>query len=142
MIQKIVAGYGKLFISFLKVLALIVLCAIFALALVLPLWKFATESPQVYSITVLVLFALGILFFTVKSLYTYLTAGFPTPEEKIKRIKRILNILGRFLVVISGLVGIIICILKESIIATWVILLLAIILYGVLAFGTKKEKKL
>ena len=59
MIQKIVAGYGKLFISLLKVLALVVLCALFAFVLVLPLWKFATVSPQAYSITVLVSFALS-----------------------------------------------------------------------------------
>lgn len=142
MIQKIVAGYGKLFISFLKVLALVALCAIFAFVLVLPLWKFATTSPQAYSITILVLFALGILFFIGKNLRVYLTAGFPTPKEKNKRIKRLLNIAGRFIIIISGLIGIVICILKESVIATWVILLLAIILYGVLAFGTKKEKKL
>ena len=142
MLQKIISGYGKLLIAFLKVLALIALCAIFAFVLVLPLWKFATTSPQAYSITILVLFALGILFFTGKSLRVYLTAGFPTSEEKNKRIKRLLNIAGRFFVIISGLIGIVICILKESVVATWGILLLAIILYGVLAFGTKKEKKL
>lgn len=142
MIQKILAGYGKLFISLLKVLALIVLCATFTFVLVLPLWKFATVSPQAYSITVLVIFALGIFFFTGRNLRVYLTAGFPTQEEKRKRVERLLNMAGRFVVITSGLIGIVVCILKESVIATWVILLLAVILYGVLAFGTKKEKKL
>jgi len=142
MIQKIVAGYGKLFISLLKVLALVVLCALFAFVLVLPLWKFATVNPQAYSVTVLVSFALGILFFTGKNLRVYLTAGFPTQEEKKKRLRHLLNMAGRFIIIISGLIGIVICILNESTVATWIILLLTIVLYGVLAFGTKKEKKI
>ena len=140
MIQKIVHGYGKLLLSFLKILALIGLCAIFAFVLVLPLWKFATIAPRVYSATIIILFAVGIVLFIIKSLRNFLVAGFPTPQERKKRIRRLLNILGRILVILLGLVAMVICILQELALAMWLILLLTIILYGVLAFG-KKEKK-
>ena len=140
MIQKIVHGYGKLLLSLVKILALIGLCAIFAFLLVLPLWKFASIAPGVYSATIIILFAVGIVFFIVKSLRNFLVAGFPTPQERRKRIHYLFNILGRILVVLFGLVAMVICILQEITFAVWLILLLTIILYGVLAFG-KKEKK-
>lgn len=141
MIQKIVSGYGKLLLSLVKILALIGLCALFAFVLVLPLWKFATISPELYSATIIILFTMGIVFFIVKSLRNFLIAGFPTPQERKKRIRRLLNILGRILVIFLGLIAMIICILQELPLALWLVLLLTIILYGVLAFGTKKEKK-
>ena len=83
---------------------------------------------------------MGIVFFIVKSLRNFLVAGFPTPQERRKRIHYLFNILGRILVVLFGLVAMVICILQELTFAVWLILLLTIILYGVLAFG-KKEKK-
>lgn len=141
MIQKIVSGYGKLLLSLVKILALIGLCAIFAFVLVLPLWKFASIAPEAYSATIILLFTVGIVFFVVKSLRNFLIAGFPTPPERRKRIHRLLNILGRILVIFLGLVAMVICILHELPLAMWLVLLLTIILYGVLAFGTKKEKK-
>lgn len=140
MIQKIVSGYGRLLLSLLKILALVALCALFAFTLVLPLWKFASAAPQAYSVTALLLFAVGIVFFTGKSLRNYLVAGFPTPQQRRRRIRHIFTVLGRILVIIAGLAGTVACILSESAIAAWVVLLTTIILYGVLTFGTKKER--
>ena len=142
MIQKIVSGYGKLLLSFVKILALVGLCAVFAFVLVLPLWKFATVAPDLYSILIILLFVAGLAFFAGKSLQGGLCAGFPTPQERKKRIKQLLNLTGRILVIFAGLCGIVVSILNESAVALWMVLLLTIIVYGVLAFGTKKEKKL
>lgn len=142
MIQKIINGYGKLFFSFVKILALVGLCAIFAFVLVLPLWKFATVAPDLYTTVIILLFVAGLVFFAGRNLKNFLNGGFPTPEEQRKRIKQLLNQAGRILVILIGLFGIIACILNESVAGLWIVLLLTIILYGVLAFGTKKEKKL
>ena len=142
MIQKIVSGYGKLLLSFVKILALVGLCAFFAFALVLPLWKFATVAPDVYSTVIILLFVAGLALFAGKSLKNFLCAGFPTPQERSRRIKQLLNLTGRILVIFAGLCGIVVSILNESAVALWMVLLLTIIVYGVLAFGTKKEKKL
>ena len=141
MIHKIINGYGKLLLSFVKILALVGLCAIFAFVLVLPLWKFATIAPDMYSTVIILLFAAGLVFFAGRSLKEFLNGGFPTPEERRKRIKQLLNRVGRIFVILIGLFGIITCILNESVVVLWIVLLLTIILYGVLAFGTKKEKK-
>lgn len=142
MIQKIVSGYGKLLLSFVKILALVGLCAVFAFVLVLPLWKFATVAPDLYSILIILLFVAGLIFFAGKSLKNFLCVGFPTPQERKKRIKRLLNLAGRIFVILAGVFGIVMSILNESAMALWIVLLLTIIIYGVLAFGTKKEKKL
>ena len=141
MIQKIVAGYGKLLVSLVKVLALIALCALFALVLVLPLWKFASVAPEAYSFFVLFLLMCGLVFFSGKSLRNFLTAGFPTAQEKRSRINRLLKGLGKVLIILLGICGIIISILNESVMAAWMVLIVTIIIYGVIAFGTKKEKK-
>lgn len=141
MIQKIINGYGKLLLSLVKILVLVGLCAIFAFVLVLPLWKFATITPDLYSIVIILLFVAGLAFFSGRSLKNFLNTGFPTPEERRRRIKQLLNRSGRILVILMGLFGIITCILNESVAVLWIVLLLTIILYGVLAFGTKKEKK-
>ena len=132
MIQKIVSGYGKLLLSFVKILALVGLCAVFAFVLV----------PDLYSILIILLFVAGLVFFAGKSLKNFLCAGFPSPQERKKRIKRLLNLAGRIFVILAGVFGIVMSILNESAMALWIVLLLAIIIYGVLAFGTKKEKKL
>lgn len=140
MIQKILTGYGKLFFSLVKIIALVVLCAFFALVLVLPLWKFATEVPQVYSIVVVSLLVCGLVFFLVKNLRNFLLAGFPSPEEKKKRINHLLKNLGKCLIIVTALLGVVFFIMNELAIMALAVLLIAVILYGVLAFGTKKEK--
>lgn len=140
MIQKIVAGYGKLLVSLLKILILVALCALFALVLVLPLWKFASVAPETYSFFVLFLLVCGIVFFSGRSLRNFLTAGFPSAQEKRSRINRLLKGVGKILIILLGICGIIICILNKTLATAWVVLLVTIIIYGVIAFGTKKEK--
>lgn len=141
MIQKIVTGYGKLLVSLVKVLALIGLCALFALILVLPLWKFASVAPEAYSCFVLFLLVCGIVFFSGKSLRNFLTAGFPTAQERKERVNKLLKGLGKILIILLGICGIIISILNEAVMVAWMVLFVTIIIYGVIAFGTKKEKK-
>lgn len=143
MIQKIVAGYGKLLVSILKILILVALCALFALVLVLPLWKFASVAPKIYSYSYSVLFLLisGIIFFSGKSVRHFLSVGFPSTQERKQRVNRLLKGLGKVLIILLGICGIVMCILAEAVAAAWMVLLATIIIYGVIAFGTKKEKR-
>lgn len=141
MIQKIVAGYGKLLVSILKILILVALCALFALVLVLPLWKFASVAPKIYSYCVLFLLISGVIFFSGKSVRYFLTVGFPSTQERKQRVNRLLKGLGKVLIILLGICGIVMCILAEAVAAAWMVLLATIIIYGVIAFGTKKEKR-
>ena len=146
MIRKIVHGYGKLLVSILKILILVALCALFPLVLVLPLWKFASVAPEVYSFFVLFLNLMTlsvwmVIFFSGKSVRHFLTVGFPSAQERKQRVNRLLKGLGKVLIILLGICGIVMCILAEAVAAAWMVLLETIIIYGVIAFGTKKEKK-
>ena len=88
------------FFSFVKILALVGLCAKFAFVLVLPLWKFATVAPDLYTTVIILLFVAGLVFFAGRNLKNFLNGGFPTPEEQRKRIKQLLNQAGRILVIL------------------------------------------
>lgn len=141
MIRKIVHGYGKLLVSILKILILVALCALFALVLVLPLWKFASVAPEAYSFFVLFLLVCGLVFLSGKSVHNFLTVGFPSAQERKQRVNRLLKGLGKVLIILLGICGIVMCILAEAVAAAWMVLLVTIIIYGVIAFGTKKEKR-
>jgi hypothetical protein len=58
-------GKGKFF-SFLSFLLLILACIAATAALVFPLWKFATAAPKIYTITILSLCLISIIFLIVR----------------------------------------------------------------------------
>ena len=60
--------FGKSFVSFLKIMGLIILCIGAAFAIVWPLWKFATAASRIYTIVVLSLIAILIVYFIVKKI--------------------------------------------------------------------------
>ena len=56
------------FINFLKFLLLIVIAFALAFVIVWPLWKFATSSPNVYTVLILVLLALFFIILIVQGI--------------------------------------------------------------------------
>ena len=52
MFRQILKGYSQILSSILKVLALLAICALVGIALVYPLWYFATKLPQTYTFCV------------------------------------------------------------------------------------------
>ena len=55
-------------INFLKFLLLIVIAFALAFLIVWPLWKFATSSPNVYTVIILVLLALFFIFLIIQGI--------------------------------------------------------------------------
>ena len=49
-------------ITLLKIIAMVAACVLLGLLLVLPLWKWATVSPKSYTIVILVLMALALIY--------------------------------------------------------------------------------
>ncbi|MCR4627181.1 MAG: hypothetical protein K5640_05995 [Treponema sp.] len=52
MMNKVIESYKNLFLSILKVSFTILFCILLSLAVVWPLWLFATKLPHIYTITV------------------------------------------------------------------------------------------
>lgn len=61
-------SFKKSFISFLRILLLILICVGASILLVFPLWKFATAAPKIYTITVLALTAAFIIYSIIKKI--------------------------------------------------------------------------
>jgi len=58
----------KKFLTFLKILALILICFAIAFLVVWPLWKFALSAPVVYTWVVLILLAAFFVFLIVRKI--------------------------------------------------------------------------
>lgn len=139
MIQKILTGYGRLFLTIIKILLLLAVCALCACILVLPLWKLATTQPEWYSIIVLILTAGFILYSICRKIHRYVTAGNPDLPLRKQRITGIFILFGKIIIIASGITGFVCCVLYGTIIGAVGVLIAAIILYGLVAFGTKKN---
>jgi len=63
------------FLSFLRILLLIIVCIALTIAIVFPLWKFATSTPKLYTIVVLVLCLLYLGFVIVRKCRARIKAG-------------------------------------------------------------------
>ncbi|AEE17171.1 hypothetical protein [Treponema brennaborense] len=139
MIKRILSGYGKLCVSAGKILALAALCAAFGCIVVLPLWMFAVSAPNVYSATVLIILTGSVIFFIARKIRTYLTIGVTDRAEKSKRLHRLAILLLRIAVGASGVIGSIVCVLHEMKGAAALTLFAAVVIYGILAFGLRKD---
>ncbi len=62
-------------LTFLRILLLIAACVLATLVLVYPLWKFAVSAPQIYTVVVLILIALFLIFLIVRKILTAIKSG-------------------------------------------------------------------
>lgn len=124
MLKKIASGYVRLFSTLGKIIALAAVCLGVAALVVYPLWKWALSSPLSYSWAVIIIIGAGLIAAIVKK---SITSG---PVLFLRR-------LAKFVVVVGGMCGCIICVLKGKRIAALIILLAIFILYGILAFGLR-----
>ncbi len=127
MVKKIVEGYGNLFNTFGKIVALIVACAALGAAFVFPLWKFATEAPRIYTLVVLAIIVATSIFLCVKKI---INSG----------VRHFLLGLSKVLVVAIGVVLCVKFVLDGNRILALPTIIAIITLYGILSFGFKKAK--
>ena len=127
MIKKIVEGYGNLFNTFGKIIALVVACAALGAAFVFPLWKFATEAPRVYTIAVLSALVAAAVFVCAKKM----------AESGIRKFTRGLS---KAAVVALGIALCVKFVLDGNRILAIPTIIATIALYGVISFGFKKAK--
>lgn len=125
MIKKIAQGYGNLIGTALKIIVLLALCSALGALFVIPLWKFATTAPKAYTAVILTIIALAACFIAVQKARS---AG---PKKTIRFLLKLVTIIGGFSVCI------LLVLLGKAIFAIPVLVLM-IILYGIISFGTKK----
>lgn len=140
-LKKIIAGYSVMLVNCAKILLLVALCVGFAFLIVWPLWKCATSSPKIYTIIVAVVAVTALIGFALVKLHTYLNAKGLTVEEKSERRRGILLVTAKTITIISGIVGSSILVMNSQRFIAVCVLIVMIIVYGILAFGTKKSKK-
>ena len=68
MINKVIESYKNLFFSILKIAFTILFCILLSLAVVWPLWLFATKLPNIYTLFVAICFFAIISIFIVKKI--------------------------------------------------------------------------
>lgn len=122
MLAKIARGYGKLFGTVGRILALLVLCGIIGCAVVFPLWKFATSAPSAYTATVLTLLLASLLYVIIKKCCSV-------------GKKRALKALLLFCIIAAGLTAAVVFVLNANRLFAVISLCICIILYGICSFG-------
>lgn len=127
MIKKIVEGYGNLFNTFGKIIALILACAALGAAFVFPLWKFATEAPRIYTAVVLVIIAATAVFLCARKI---IDSG----------VRKFIFGISKFLVITLGVILCVKFVLDGNRILAIPTIIAIITLYGILSFGFKKSK--
>lgn len=127
MLKKIAAGYKKLFSTAAKIVLLALLCLAISFIFVWPLWKWAMTSPSSYSTLLLILVALLLLWCFYRSIRKNGINAF------------LLNGL-KLLIILGGIAGCILLVLKGHRIISLAVLFAAFILYGIVAFGIKNRK--
>lgn len=140
MIKKILTGYSKLLISLAKILLVVCFCALCAFVVVFPLWKCATVAPEIYSVVVLTLFAVGIILFFALRFKKGLQMA-ENKAEKTKFIKKTALTFAKLIVLVGGLYLFCSFVLKSKYIFSIIFVILTIILYGILSFSTDKKSK-
>ncbi|MBP5358383.1 MAG: hypothetical protein J6Y69_04265 [Treponema sp.] len=128
MIKKIAKGYGNLFSSFLKIILLAVLCLGLGFLIVYPLWLFASSAPSAYTICMMVVIALALVFLIVLS-------------AKKLGIGRFLIRIAKLVIVLGGIGLCVYFVFASNRIAALLVLIAVFVLYGLLAFGVKKNEK-
>ena len=128
MIQKIIQGYKNLFSSTGKLFLLLLLCTLFAVAFVFPLWKFAMTYPKAYTFTILSILGLSLIFILIK---------------KIRKsgIKIFAHLLLKFFTIIAGLTCIVILVFHGKRLFAVPVAIAVFFIYGLISFGFKKSTK-
>ena len=126
MLSSIAKGYKKLF-SILAIILLLAACSLaLASAVVFPFWKWATSHAASYTIVILSLIALALLFLILR---TAKKQGFVPFLQKFLKCACIIGGLGLFLLFLY----------KGNRIAALVVIPLALAAYGICAFGFSKK---
>ena len=128
MIKKIAKGYGNLFSSFLKIIFLAVLCLGLGFLIVYPLWLFASSAPSAYTVCMLVIIALAMVFLIVMS------------ARKLGFARFLIRI-AKLVIVLGGIGLCVYFVFASNRIAALLVLIAVFILYGLLAFGVRKNEK-
>lgn len=139
MIKKILSGYSNILKRIAKILLLVLVCVLFSLIVVFPLWKFATVSPSIYTAVVSAFFIIVLLFFLSKKCLKYCCEKNLTAEEKSNRKKSLLLTIVKTLIILIGIAFACFLVLKNKRLLALIALLITVVLYGILAFGVKKQ---
>ncbi len=139
MIRNIFRGYAALFSILLKTILLLCICSGAAFVFVFPLWKFAVTFPQQYSLFMIYacVTAFVILFF-FRLLNRIKLAG--TAQQKKILLKTTIKNTLKCLVLLSGIILVFIFLYQEKLFLALASLILMILIYGILAFGTAKPQ--
>lgn len=128
LIKNIAKGYRTLFSSLLKVILLAVLCLGLGFLVVYPLWLFASSAPSAYTICMMVIIAVALLFLLVMS------------ARKLGFV-RFLTRIAKLVIVFGGIALCVHFVFNSNRIAALLVILAVFVLYGFLAFGVKKNEK-
>lgn len=126
MIQDIARGYKTLGVAVAKVVLLLIACTALGAAIVYPLWYFATSAPVAYTIAMLVIIGVTLLFVILARMRTAGTAATITAALRVA-------------VVLAGIVAIVALVLHGKRFFAIPVVIVALILYGVLSFGREKK---
>ncbi|MDR2897319.1 MAG: hypothetical protein LBU99_00785 [Spirochaetaceae bacterium] len=139
MFRNIMKGYGKAAVSIGKFLLLFGLCGVIGFLIVYPLWKFAVTWPGAYTWTVLTLIAGILIVFAVLKMHRYLNPTGEDLREKKQRMRGFLLGVAKAFVCIGGFVLFVAAVLAAGRLAGLGVFILVVVVYGILAFGNKRE---
>ena len=125
MLSSIAKGYKKLFSTIGTVLLLTLCCLILGAIIVFPLWKWATAFPKSYSIAVVCIFALFLIFLIVSK------------EKKVG----LFPFLRKMVKILCLLAGVFLCLFflyTGRRIGALVTVPLTLLAYGLASFGFQK----
>ncbi len=137
MIQRIIRGYGNLLLSALKIILLVLFCVLCGAILVLPLWKLAVTHPDIYTILVGFCVVCAIVLVIAKKVKTNMTKA---NNEKNKKLHSAMLVsIAKIFVCTAGVASTVMCVLSYKNIGAVISILVTLVLYGILAFGIKKD---
>ena len=128
MFRQILKGYSQILSSILKVLALLAICALVGIALVYPLWYFATKLPQTYTFCVT---AIACILFLIWLVLKIRSAG----------LKNSLIFFTKFLIITSTVLGFVFLVFAGKRLFTIFEIIFAFFLYGFVSFIFKLSQK-
>ncbi|MBP3448862.1 MAG: hypothetical protein J6K22_00190 [Spirochaetaceae bacterium] len=137
MSNSFIKGFLSFFLSFGKFLLLTLVCVALGFVVVWPLWFFAVNSPNLYSVIVIIcLISLLVLFF-VKKLVNNLKQK--NKEEKKAYLFNLFRILLLLIILITGIIVSVFLILTQMRFIGIITFIVFCIIFGVCAIGIKKK---
>lgn len=137
MSNSFIKGFLSFFLSFGKFLLLTLVCVALGFVVVWPLWFFAVNSPNLYSVIVIIcLISLLVLFF-VKKLVNNLKQK--NKEEKKAYLFNLFRILLLLIILITGIIVSVSLILTQMRFIGIITFIVFCIIFGVCAIGIKKK---